>query len=67
MGAVTSGSYATTPVKTAISNVAAVYLGAFRSSAVLNDGTFWIWGFGNSGTEGILGKHLKVPTRLDLP
>jgi alpha-tubulin suppressor-like RCC1 family protein len=67
MGAPTPGSYATRPVKTAIANVAAVYLGPMSSSAVLKDGTFWIWGFGRSSAEGILAKHLKVPTRLDLP
>ena len=67
MGTATPGSYATRPVKPAIANVVAVYLGPLRSRAVLKDGTFWIWGFGQGSTQGILAKHLKVPTRLDLP
>ena len=54
-------------MKPAIANVVAVYLGPLRSRAVLKDGTFWIWGFGQGSTQGILAKHLKVPTRLDLP
>lgn len=67
MGTTTPGSYATRPVKTALTNVVAVYLGNLRSSAVLSDGTFWIWGFGHSTAEGILARNVKVPTRLDLP
>jgi alpha-tubulin suppressor-like RCC1 family protein len=68
LGAATPGTYATRPVKvTALSNVAAVYLGNMRSYAVLGDGTFWIWGFGQASVQGVLGKNLKVPTRVDLP
>jgi alpha-tubulin suppressor-like RCC1 family protein len=68
LGVGTSGGYHQKPVKvTAISNVAAVYLSSGRSYAVRADGTFWIWGFGRNRGEGILGKHLHVPTRLDLP
>jgi alpha-tubulin suppressor-like RCC1 family protein len=66
-GASTPGSYATRPVRTPLAKVAAVYLGPLRSRAVLEDGTFWIWGFGQSTVKGVLGQHLKVPTRLDLP
>ena len=68
MGAATPGSYATTPVKvTALTNVVAVYLGNSRSTAVLADGSFWMWGFGHASAQGLLAKNLKVPTRLDLP
>ena len=68
MGTPTPDSYATRPVKvTALTDVAAVYLGNSRSYAVLRDGTFWIWGFGQASAQGDLGKNLKVPTRLDLP
>lgn len=67
MGAATPGSYATRPVRTAIARVAAVYLGPMRSRVVLEDGTFWIWGSGQSTVTGIIGQNLKVPTRLDLP
>ena len=38
-----------------------------RSFAVRTDGTFWIWGFGSIGGQGILGKNLHVPTLLELP
>ena len=56
-----------TPVVVKLSNVAAVYLGGFQSMAVRTDGTLWIWGHNsNSGGPGLLGKNLKVPTRLDL-
>ena len=68
MGTATPGSYATTPVKvTALTNVVAMYLGNSRSSAVLADGTFWMWGFGYASAQGILAKNLKMPTRLDVP
>jgi alpha-tubulin suppressor-like RCC1 family protein len=57
-----------TPMKvSALTNVAAVYLGNMRSYAVRADGTFWIWGFGQYPAQGILAKTLKIPTRLDLP
>jgi alpha-tubulin suppressor-like RCC1 family protein len=68
IGVGTSGSHHPRPMKvTAIANVAAVYLGDSRSFAVRADGTFWIWGFGLNLGEGIIGKHLHVPTRMDLP
>ena len=68
IGVGTGGSHYGSPMKvTAIANVAAVYLGGARSFAVRTDGTLWIWGFGYSSGQGILGKHLRVPTRLDLP
>lgn len=59
--------YEPRPVKTALTNVAAVYLGNMRSYAVRTDGTFWIWGFPYTPASGILAKTWKVPTRLDLP
>ncbi len=67
IGVGTSGAYHERPMKvSALSDVSAVYLGGARSFAVRRDGTLWIWGFGYQG-QGILGKHLHVPTRLDLP
>ncbi len=67
IGVGTSGSYYKEPTKvTALANVAAVYLGGAHSFAVRADGTFWIWGFRYQG-QGVLGKDLHVPTRLDLP
>ena len=61
----THGAYKPAPVKPAITNVASIYLGGYRSIAVRTDGTLWIWG-GTSGTgPGILGRNLKVPTLLD--
>lgn len=59
-------SFKPTPVK-GITNVSAIYLGSFRSVAVRTDGSVWIWGFGSSGGQGILGKNLRVPTLLVLP
>jgi len=68
IGVGTSGFYHEKPVKvTAIASVAAVYLGGARSFAVRSDGTLWIWGFGFDQAQGILGRNLHVPTRLDLP
>jgi alpha-tubulin suppressor-like RCC1 family protein len=68
IGIGTSGGYHQRPVRVpAMVNVAAVYLSSGRSYAVRADGTFWIWGFGRHLGQGILGKHLHVPTRLDLP
>jgi len=67
IGVGTNGAYHERPTKvTAIANVAAVYLGGTHSFAVRSDGSFWIWGSGYLG-QGILGKNLFVPTRLDLP
>jgi alpha-tubulin suppressor-like RCC1 family protein len=67
LGIGTSGDYQPKPVKaTAITNVAAVYLGNMRSYAVRADGTFWCWGFGNYRVKGVLSKNLHVPTLLDL-
>jgi alpha-tubulin suppressor-like RCC1 family protein len=67
IGVGTSGFYQEKPMKvTALANVTAVYLGGAHSFAVRADGTFWIWGFGYLG-QGLLGKNLHVPTRLDLP
>ncbi len=54
------------PVK-GITNVSAVYLGSMRSFAVRTDGTLWIWGFGSTGGQGILGRNLRVPTLMELP
>ena len=63
----TSGVYEPKPVKvTALTGVAAVYLGSMRSYAVRADGTFWCWGFGNYRLKGVLSKNLHVPTLLDL-
>jgi alpha-tubulin suppressor-like RCC1 family protein len=66
-GVGTSGYYQKTPVTVKHANVAAVYLGGYHSLAVDTDGTLWIWGnnFIENG-PGLLGKNLKVPTRLDL-
>ena len=67
IGVGTSGFYHEKPMKvTALANIAAVYLGGAHSFAVRADGTFWIWGFGYQG-QGLLGKDLHAPTRLDLP
>jgi alpha-tubulin suppressor-like RCC1 family protein len=60
------GAYKRTPVKPAITDVANVYLGSYRSLAVRKDGTLWIWGGTGSTSSGILGRVLKVPTLLDL-
>ena len=47
VGVGSANAYEPRPVKvTAVTNVAAVYLGNMRSYAVRTDGTFWIWGFG---------------------
>ena len=67
MGVGIGGSDHKKPAKVAtLTGVASVYLGGFHSIAVRTDGTLWVWGFSFSG-EGVLGKHLRVPTRLDLP
>jgi alpha-tubulin suppressor-like RCC1 family protein len=67
IGVGTSGAYHKVPTKVpTLTSVAAVHLGSARSFAVRNDGTLWIWGFSFQG-QGILGKHLHVPTRLELP
>ena len=59
------GAYKPMPVKPAITNVANVYLGAYRSIAVRTDGTLWVWGMAAFTGPGILGRNLKVPTLLD--
>ena len=62
-----SGEYQKTPVIVKLANVAAVYLGGSRSIAVRTDGTLWIWGANSIDSgPGLLGKNLRVPTRLDL-
>ena len=67
IGVGTSGEYHLKPVPVkGITRVSAVYLGSMRSFAVRSDGTFWIWGFATGG-QGILAKHLHVPTMLELP
>jgi alpha-tubulin suppressor-like RCC1 family protein len=67
IGVGTSGAYHERPTKvTALTKVAAVYLGGAHSLAVGADGALWIWGFGYAG-QGLLGRNLNVPTRLDLP
>lgn len=66
-GTGSANAYEPRPVKTALTNVAAMYLGNMRSYAVRADGTFWIWGFPYSPGSAILAKNWKVPTRLDLP
>ena len=69
IGVGTSGFYHEKPMKvTGISTVAAVYLGGPHSVAVCADGTLWIWGksFVENG-PGLLGQHLHLPARLDLP
>ncbi|MEO6235584.1 MAG: hypothetical protein ABIQ52_01210 [Vicinamibacterales bacterium] len=66
-GTGSANAYELRPVKTALTGVAAVYLGNMRSYAVRTDGTFWIWGFPYTPGAGILAKTWKVPTRLDLP
>lgn len=67
IGVGTSGFYHEKPVKvTGISNVSAVYLGGTHSFAVRADGTLWIWGHNFIDGQGLLGKFLHVPTRLDL-
>ena len=66
-GTGSANAYEPRPVKTALTNVAAVYLGNMRSYAVRTDGTFWIWGFPHTPATGVLAKTWKVPTKLDLP
>jgi alpha-tubulin suppressor-like RCC1 family protein len=61
----TYGTHKPVPVKPAITNVASLYLGGYRSVAVRTDGTLWVWGW-NSDGPGILGRNLRVPTLLDL-
>ena len=60
--------YQTRPVKvSAIADVAMVRLGGFHSMAVRTDGTLWIWGGSFfEGGPGLLGRNLRVPTRLEL-
>lgn len=68
IGTGTAGSYYLKPVPVkGITNVASIYLGSMRSLAVRTDGSLWLWGFGSSGGQGILGKNLNVPTLLQLP
>ena len=55
-----------TPLK-GITSVAAIYLGSMNSLAVRTDGSVWIWGRGLIGGQGVVGKHLRVPTLLELP
>jgi alpha-tubulin suppressor-like RCC1 family protein len=67
IGVGTSGFYHEKPMKvTGISNVSVVHLGGPHSFAVRADGTLWIWGPRFFPDQGILGKYLHVPTRLDL-
>ena len=66
-GTGSANAYEPRPVTTALTNVAAIYLGNMRSYAVRADGTFWIWGFPYTPGSAILAKTWKVPTRLDLP
>jgi alpha-tubulin suppressor-like RCC1 family protein len=61
----TDGAYKRRPVKPAITDVANIYLGGYRSIAVRTDGTLWIWGWAGSTGSGILGRNLKLPTLLD--
>jgi alpha-tubulin suppressor-like RCC1 family protein len=62
----THGAYKPAPVKPAITNVAGIYAGGYRSIAVRTDGTLWIWGGTSFTGAGILGRNLKIPTLLDL-
>lgn len=55
-----------TPVK-GITSVSAIYLGSMRSFAVRTDGSLWLWGYGSTDGQGILGRNLRVPTLLALP
>lgn len=67
MGVGAGQNYESRPVKTGLSDVAAVYLGNMRSMAVRKDGSFWFWGFPYGNATGALAKTQKVPTRLELP
>lgn len=68
IGVGTAGGYYPKPVITrGITNVALVYLASSRSFAVRKDGSLWIWGYGSSGGQGVVGKNLHVPTLLELP
>ena len=68
IGVGTAGGYYSKPVSVkGLTNVSAVYLGGMRSLALRTDGSLWLWGFGSSGGQGILGKNLHVPTLLQLP
>lgn len=68
IGVGTSGFYHERPTKVAaLSQVAAIYLGGPHSFAVRSDGSLWIWGSNFINGQGLLGKSLHVPTRLDLP
>jgi alpha-tubulin suppressor-like RCC1 family protein len=60
-----SGYYEKPTRVTALTNVAAVYLGGPHSFAVRADGTLWMWGFNFSG-QGVFGKDQHVPTKIDL-
>ncbi len=62
----TDGAYKRKPVKPAITDVANIYLGGYRSLAVRTDGTLWLWGGTSSTGSGILGRNLRVPTLVDL-
>ncbi len=68
IGVNTAGGYQPKPMRVSgIASVSTVHLGGYHSIGVRNDGTLWIWGksFIEQG-PGVLGKHLHVPTRLDL-
>lgn len=68
IGAGTSAGYYPKPVMPkGLTNVASVYMASSRSFAVRTNGSVWMWGFGSSGGQGILGKNLLVPTLLELP
>ena len=68
LGVGTTNDYYPKPVPVkGITGVSAVYLGSLRSAAVRTDGSLWIWGFGSSDGQGILGKNLRVPKLLALP
>jgi alpha-tubulin suppressor-like RCC1 family protein len=68
IGVGTSNEYYPTPVPVkGITGVSAVYLASMRSFAVRTDGTLWIWGYGSTGAQAILGRNLREPTLMELP
>ena len=66
-GVGTAAEYQTTPVIVRHANVAAVYLGSYHSMAVAPTARCGSGATTSSRSgPGLLGKNLKVPTRLDL-
>jgi alpha-tubulin suppressor-like RCC1 family protein len=67
IGVGTSSSYHESPMKPAITNVAAVFLAAGQSYAVRLDGTLWRWGAAPTYGGGEFTRQQRVPTLTPLP